>query len=64
MLIIDTSRLEPPYDKNGSVTPVTGISPTTTIRFRMVWNARENTNPNDKYLAKLSFCLIDTVKPL
>ena len=27
------NRLDPPYDKNGSVTPVTGINPTTTIRF-------------------------------
>ena len=32
----DTSRLEPPYDRNGSVTPVTGIKPTTTIRFKIV----------------------------
>ena len=27
------SRLEPPYDKNGNVTPVTGIKPITTLRF-------------------------------
>lgn len=29
-------RLLPPYDRKGRVTPVTGISPTTTIRFKMV----------------------------
>lgn len=27
------SKLEPPYDKNGRVTPVTGIKPTTTIKL-------------------------------
>ena len=63
MLAMDTRRLDPPYDKNGSVTPVTGISPTTTIRFKIVWNANEKVNPKDRYLAKLSFCLIDMFKP-
>ena len=63
MLVIDTRRLEPPYDRNGRVTPVTGIRPTTTIRFKIVWNARENVNPNDRYLAKLSSCLIDIFNP-
>lgn len=29
-------RLLPPYDKKGSVTPVTGISPVTTMRFNRV----------------------------
>ena len=28
------NKLEPPYDKNGNVTPVTGINPTTTIKFK------------------------------
>ena len=32
-LPIDTKRDEPPYEINGSVTPVTGINPTTTIKF-------------------------------
>ena len=64
MLAIDTSKLEPPYDKNGRVTPVTGIKPTTTIRFKIVWNAREKVRPKDKYLAKLSFCLIEMLNPL
>lgn len=36
MLIRLIRRLLPPYDRKGRVTPVTGISPTTTIRFRMV----------------------------
>ena len=30
------SRLLPPYDKKGRVTHVTGIRPTTTIRFKIV----------------------------
>lgn len=64
MLVIETRRLDPPYDKNGRVTPVTGIRPTTTIRFRIVWKAREKVNPNDKYLAKLSSCLMDILNPL
>ena len=64
MFIIDTSKLEPPYDKKGRVTPVTGIKPTTTIKFKIVWNASEKINPKDKYLAKLSFWLIDIFKPL
>ena len=34
--IIDTRRLEPPYERKGRVTPVTGINPTTTIKFRIV----------------------------
>ena len=55
ILTIDTSRLEPPYDKNGSVTPVTGINPTTTIKFRIVWKASENVNPNDKYFHQLNY---------
>ena len=63
MLIIDTSRLEPPYDRKGSVTPVTGISPTTTIRFNIVWNASEKVSPNDRYFAKLSVCFIDVIRP-
>ena len=56
LFIIDTKRLEPPYDKKGRVTPVTGIRPTTTIRFRIVWNANEKISPNERYLAKLSSC--------
>ena len=64
MFIIDTSRLDPPYDKKGRVTPVTGISPTTTIRLRIVWNAIENVNPNDRYFAKLSSCFMDVLNPL
>ena len=36
IFVIDTSRLEPPYDKKGRVTPVTGIKPTTTDKLRIV----------------------------
>ena len=63
ILVIDTSRDEPPYDRKGRVTPVTGIKPTTTIRFSIVWKDSEKIKPKDKYFAKLSFCLIDTFKP-
>lgn len=54
ILVIDTSKLDPPYDKNGSVTPVTGINPITTMRFNIVWKAILNDIPKDKNLAKLS----------
>lgn len=64
ILNIDTSKLDPPYDKKGSVTPVTGISPTTTIKFRIVWKANEKIIPKDRYLAKLSSCLIEILIPL
>ena len=43
--IIEIRRLEPPYDKNGRVTPVTGIKPTTTIKLRIVWKAMLNVIP-------------------
>ena len=33
---MDTNKLDPPYDKKGRVTPVTGIRPTTTIKFNRV----------------------------
>lgn len=36
ILTIDTRRLDPPYERKGRVTPVTGINPTTTIKFRIV----------------------------
>ena len=35
ILDIDTRSDEPPYDKNGKVTPVTGIRPTTTHKFKI-----------------------------
>ena len=61
---MDTSKLDPPYDRKGSVTPVTGIRPTTTIKFRIVWKANENIRPNDKYLANLSSWFSDILIPL
>ena len=60
---IDTSKLDPPYDKKGRVTPVTGISPITTIKFKIVWNDKLTVNPKDKYLAKLSSWLRDILNP-
>ena len=36
ILVIVIKRLLPPYDINGKVTPVTGISPITTERFIIV----------------------------
>ena len=33
ILAIDINKELPPYDKNGRVTPVTGIIPTTTHKF-------------------------------
>ena len=36
ILTLLISKLEPPYDKNGSVTPVTGIKPITTDKFNIV----------------------------
>ena len=52
--IILTNRLLPPYDKNGRVTPVTGIIPVTTIRFKHVWNININERPNTKYFPNKS----------
>ena len=33
--VILTSKEDPPYDKNGKVTPVTGINPITTHKFNI-----------------------------
>ena len=52
-------RLLPPYEKNGSVTPVTGTRPTTTAKFKRVWKESWNIIPNVKNFAKLSGALID-----
>ena len=43
-------KLEPPYDKKGSVTPVTGINPTTTIKLRSAWKENWNVIPKARYL--------------
>ena len=64
ILIIDISNELPPYDKNGSVTPVTGIRPITTIRFISVWNIIWKSIPNDKYFEKVSFVWVDIFIPL
>ena len=50
----------PPYDKKGSVTPVTGIKPTTTIKLSNAWKDIWNVIPKDKYLPNklLHFLLI------
>ena len=52
-------KLLPPYEKNGSVTPVTGINPTTTDKFKIVWNANWKIIPNDKNFANISLELTD-----
>lgn len=57
------SKLEPPYDKNGSVTPVTGIRPTTTIKLREAWNAIPKVIPNAKYLPNKSGQFLAILNP-
>ena len=54
MDVIVIKRLDPPYDKNGNVTPVTGINPTTTIKFNKVWKAIWNVIVNAKNFPNLS----------
>ena len=58
------NKLLPPYDKKGSVTPVTGINPTTTIRFNIVWKARPKVIPKARYLPNRSSQFIDILNPL
>ena len=36
ILVIVIRRLDPPYERKGSVTPVTGIKPTTTLKLSIV----------------------------
>ena len=57
------NRLLPPYERNGRVTPVTGIKPTTTIRFNIAWKARPNVIPNDRYFPNKSSVFIAILKP-
>lgn len=54
ILPIETKREEPPYEINGKVTPVTGIKPTTTHKFKIVWKIIPNIRPNAKYLPNKS----------
>ena len=56
------SRDDPPYDKKGRVTPVTGINPTTTIKLRSAWKANPKVIPNERYLPNGSFDLIAIFK--
>ena len=49
--------------KNGKVTPVTGISPTTTIKLRLAWIIRPKERPNAKYLPNKSVCFKEIVIP-
>ena len=53
-----TTRLLPPYEIKGSVTPVIGTRPTTTLKFKSVWNISKNDKPNNKYLANKAVCFI------
>ena len=59
MLAMLINKLLPPYDKNGKVTPVTGIKPTTTIKFKRAWAINANDKPKDKYFKNKSLCFID-----
>ena len=61
--VIDIRRLEPPYERKGRVTPVTGMRPTTTIRFKIVWNEKLKVIPKAKYFEKLSSFDIDILIP-
>ena len=58
------SKLDPPYERNGNVTPVTGINPTTTIKFNTVWKAIWNVIPNAKYLPKRSLLFLAILNPV
>ena len=49
---------------NGSVTPVTGIRPTTTKRFKRVWKAIEKVIPKAKNLAYESLASTAILNPL
>ena len=53
-LAILTSKDEPPYDKNGKVTPVTGTRPITTHIFKTACKISEITKPNERYLPNKS----------
>ena len=57
-LTIVIIKLEPPYERKGRVTPVTGIKPTTTIKLRRAWKAKPNVIPKAKNLPNLSSVLI------
>ena len=54
ILIILTTRLLPPYDMKGSVTPVIGTNPTTTLKFKSVWKISRKERPNIRYFANKS----------
>ena len=54
ILAIDTNKDDPPYERNGKVTPVTGIKPTTTIKFIIAWNINWKVIPNTKYFENKS----------
>lgn len=57
MLIILTKSDEPPYERNGKVTPVTGTSPTTTARFKIACKIMPKDKPNTKYFPNKSLVL-------
>ena len=48
----------------GSVTPVTGIRPTTTLKLSIAWNAIQNVIPNETALPNMSLHLLDIINPL
>ena len=61
IIIRQVNKLDPPYDKNGKVTPVTGIKPTTTSRFSKVCKTNSIIKPKDKYLPNKSLVHSDNL---
>ena len=57
-------RLEPPYDKKGNVTPVTGKSPVTTPMLIKAWTNKRVEKPNNMFLPNGSEIVIDALYPL
>ena len=49
------NKLEPPQEKKGRVTPVTGIKPITTLRFKMAWIKIPMDKPKDRNFKKRLF---------
>ena len=60
---IDTKE-DPPYEINGSVTPVVGISLIDTLTFIRAWNINKTRNPVQDIIEKGSPILFTLNKPL
>ena len=64
MEAILTNKDDPPYDKNGNVTPVTGMTLITTIKLSKAWIIRPKANPKDKYFPNKSLHSKDILSDL